>query len=66
MVKSNGYGHGLAIAARAALEGGATWLGIYTPEEALELRTSGLRAPALVLGWSPPRPNRSSSPPAST
>ena len=27
MVKSNGYGHGITIAARAALDGGATWLG---------------------------------------
>jgi alanine racemase len=54
MVKSNGYGHGLTIAARAAIDGGATWLGTYTPQEAMELRTSGFRAPALVLGWSPP------------
>ncbi|MGA7988324.1 MAG: alanine racemase [Candidatus Dormiibacterota bacterium] len=54
MVKSNGYGHGLTIAARAAVEGGATWLGIYTPEEALGLRSSGVRTQALILGWSPP------------
>jgi alanine racemase len=54
MVKSNGYGHGLTIAARAAIEGGATWLGIYTPQEALEIRSSGVRTQALVLGWSPP------------
>ncbi len=40
MVKSNGYGHGLVIAARAALDGGATWLGVYTPQEALALARS--------------------------
>jgi alanine racemase len=54
MVKSNGYGHGMAIAARAALDGGATWLGVYTPQEALALRGAGFRAPILVVGWSPP------------
>ncbi len=55
MVKSNGYGHGMAIAARAALEGGASWLGVYTPQEALALRAAGfLQAPILVVGWSPP------------
>ncbi len=54
MVKSNGYGHGIGIAARAALEGGATWLGVYTPQEALSLRASGFDARMLVVGWSPP------------
>jgi alanine racemase len=54
MVKSNGYGHGIAIAARAALDGGASWLGVYTPLEALLLRASGFDAPTLVVGWSPP------------
>ena len=54
MVKANGYGHGITIAARAALEGGATWLGVYTPEEALSLRAAGFDARMLVVGWSPP------------
>ena len=54
MVKSNGYGHGSAIAARAALEGGATWLGVYTPDEAVALRDAGFDVPVLVVGWSPP------------
>jgi alanine racemase len=54
MVKSNGYGHGITIAARAALEGGATWLGVYTPHEALTLRAAGFDARLLVVGWSPP------------
>ncbi len=53
MVKSNGYGHGMVIAARAALDGGATWLGVYTPQEALALRSAGVRVPILVVGWSP-------------
>ncbi|MFZ2032356.1 MAG: alanine racemase [Candidatus Dormiibacterota bacterium] len=54
MVKSNGYGHGITIAARAAIDGGATWLGVYTPEEALTLRAAGFDARVLVVGWSPP------------
>jgi alanine racemase len=54
MVKSNGYGHGIRIAARAALDGGAAWLGVYTPQEALGLRADGFGAPILVVGWSPP------------
>ena len=54
MVKSNGYGHGITIAARAAIDGGATWLGVYTPEEALTLRAAGFDVRVLVVGWSPP------------
>jgi alanine racemase len=54
MVKSNGYGHGIRIAAQAALDGGASWLGVYTPQEALALRAAGFDAPILVVGWSPP------------
>ena len=54
MVKSNGYGHGIRIAAQAALDGGAAWLGVYTPQEALGLRAAGFDTPILVVGWSPP------------
>jgi alanine racemase len=54
MVKSNGYGHGAETAARAALEGGATWLGVYTPDEAMSLRAADFEEPILVVGWSPP------------
>ena len=55
MVKSDGYGHGAVTAARAALAGGATWLGVYTPDEAFALRTAGIESRLLVVGWSPPR-----------
>ena len=54
MVKSDGYGHGAVVAARAAVAGGATWLGVYTPDEALALRRAGVDDPLLVVGWSPP------------
>jgi alanine racemase len=49
VVKADGYGHGMATAARAALEGGATWIGVADPEEALALRAAGVTAP--VLAW---------------
>jgi alanine racemase len=49
VVKGDGYGHGMLPAARAALAGGATWLGVCTLGEALELRRSGITTP--VLAW---------------
>ena len=52
MVKSNGYGHGLAHAARAAVEGGATWLGVASTTEALEACAFGV--PVLVVGRADP------------
>ncbi|MFM2412441.1 MAG: alanine racemase [Actinomycetota bacterium] len=49
VVKANGYGHGAATAARAALDGGADWLGVADVTEALELRSAGIASP--VLAW---------------
>jgi alanine racemase len=49
VVKADGYGHGMLPSARAALAGGATWLGVATLAEALELRRQGVTAP--VLAW---------------
>lgn len=50
MVKANGYGHGLLHAAEGAVRGGATWLGVYTVDEALALRAAGFQLPILVVG----------------
>ena len=50
VVKANGYGHGLAPAAHAALAGGASWLAVVTSAEAAELRASGVAAPILLMG----------------
>ena len=47
MVKANGYGHGAVPVAHAALEGGATGLGVATLEEAAQVR--GLVDPELIL-----------------
>jgi alanine racemase len=49
VVKGDGYGHGLVPSARAALRGGASWLGVATLGEALALRDAGVDAP--VLAW---------------
>ncbi|HVE63112.1 MAG TPA: alanine racemase [Mycobacteriales bacterium] len=49
VVKADGYGHGAVPAARAALDAGATWLGVAYLEEAQQLRGAGLEAPILLL-----------------
>lgn len=49
VVKAEGYGHGAAPVARAALDAGAGWLGVCTIEEALDLRAAGITA--RVLSW---------------
>ncbi|MGE0215022.1 alanine racemase [Mycolicibacterium sp.] len=49
VVKADGYGHGAAEVARAALAAGAAELGVATLDEALALRADGLTAP--VLAW---------------
>ncbi|HEY3248716.1 MAG TPA: alanine racemase [bacterium] len=50
VVKADGYGHGMTQAAKAAVEAGATWLGVATLDEGLVLRVAGFREPVLVLG----------------
>lgn len=49
VVKAGGYGHGAPEVARAALEGGATWLAVALVEEGHELREAGIDAPVLLL-----------------
>lgn len=53
VVKADGYGHGDASVARAALEAGATRVGVALVEEGLGLRERGLEAPILVLSECP-------------
>ncbi|MGV8913569.1 MAG: alanine racemase [Rhodoglobus sp.] len=49
VVKANGYGHGAVESARAALAGGADWLGVADLSEAFTLRAAGIDAP--LLAW---------------
>jgi len=53
VVKADGYGHGALPVARAALSAGADRLGVATVEEALELRSEGIRSPIQVLSEPP-------------
>ncbi len=66
VVKADGYGHGAAQSARAALAGGASRLAVAAASEARELREAGLSAagtdgedlhdvPILVMGALTPR-----------
>lgn len=49
VVKADAYGHGDVAVARAALQAGATWIGVALVEEGLRLREAGIEAPILVL-----------------
>jgi alanine racemase len=57
VVKSDAYGHGLVPSARAALAGGAAWLGVIQLADAIALRQSGLACPILSLHGSPDAPH---------
>ena len=50
VVKADGYGHGAAQTAQAALRGGASMLAVASVEEGVSLRNDGIDAPVLVLG----------------
>lgn len=47
-VSADGYGHGAVPSARAAIEGGAVWLGVSAVVDAVVLRAAGIRAPILA------------------
>ena len=49
VTKANGYGHGAAAVARAAITGGADWLGVVDATEAKVLRDAGISSP--ILTW---------------
>jgi alanine racemase len=49
VVKGDGYGHGAALAAQAAVEAGAPWIVAGNVGEAGAIRAAGVSAPLLVL-----------------
>jgi alanine racemase len=49
VVKADGYGHGLEMAARCAVAGGATWLCVANSAEAARLRGDGYGGRIFVL-----------------
>ena len=52
-LKADAYGHGAIQVAQTALLNGAAWLGVACLSEGLALRQAGIRAPILVLGYTP-------------
>src|SRR5690349_15259228 len=49
VVKANAYGHGAVECAKRLAAEGADWFGVALPEEAIELRHSGITQPLLCL-----------------
>jgi len=49
VVKADGFGHGGVAIARTAVENGATWLGVTSIEEGLDLRAEGVDV--RILSW---------------
>lgn len=56
VLKADGYGHGIVQAARAALDGGADYLGTAVLEEAFEVREAGIDAPLFTWLAAPGAP----------
>jgi len=54
VVKANAYGHGAVACGRAALDAGAAGLAVVCVDEGEELRSAGIDAPVLVVGYTPP------------
>jgi alanine racemase len=54
VVKADGYGHGAVETARAALQAGASRLGVALVEEGEGLRAAGVKAPIHLLFEPPP------------
>lgn len=50
VVKADAYGHGAVTVAKTALDAGASWLGVATVPEGIQLREAGIKAPILILG----------------
>ena len=53
VVKADAYGHGAIPVARAALDAGATHLGVALVEEGQALRSAGITAPILLMSEPP-------------
>ena len=53
VMKADAYGHGAVPLSHALCELGAEYLAVSNLEEAIQLRRSGVRAPMLILGYTP-------------
>jgi len=50
IVKADAYGHGAIDVSQTAIEAGATWLGVATIPEGIQLRCAGITVPIVILG----------------
>ena len=50
VVKADGYGHDAKVVSHYAIKGGASQLGVATLREGINLRSSGVKKPILILG----------------
>jgi alanine racemase len=53
VVKANAYGHGVVPVAQTALQSGASWLAVGRVGEGIALRRAGIRAPILMMCYTP-------------
>ena len=53
VVKADAFGHGAVEVARTVLDAGATWLGVATVEEGLELRAGDRKSTRLNSSHTP-------------
>lgn len=53
VIKADGYGHGAIMIARTILANGIDRLAVATLSEAIELRKNNIKAPILILGYTP-------------
>ncbi|HMP43391.1 MAG TPA: alanine racemase [Roseiflexaceae bacterium] len=58
VAKADAYGHGMALAARGLLAGGAAMIAVANLDEAAVLRAAGIAAPIMLLGFLPPQQAR--------
>lgn len=54
-VKANAYGHGAVECAKVAVEEGADFLAVATPEEGVQLRNAGINIPIIMLSLCDPQ-----------
>lgn len=54
VMKADAYGHGAVPVSSALVELGADYLAVSNLEEAVQIRRGGVRAPLLILGYTPP------------
>ena len=57
VVKADAYGHGAYEISKAALQNGASMLGVASLDEGLYLRSRGIESPILILGYTDPAYN---------